>query len=178
MRVLRPGALVHVQSGNIRNPDAPADTWIIDETVEAIHGHAVDLVREDPTWTAYRAGLADAARMARYADLRRKYFLPVRPLSYYVDVFRGAGLTVERVACHPIEARILEWFEFLAAYHDGVLGWVGGVEKLEGKPPAADAVRDRLALMRQALDRLFDRRDAFRAAWTYITCRTAGDQQP
>ena len=171
VRVLRPGAAVLVQSGNIRNPDAPAGTWIIDETVEAIHDLAVELVRSDPTWTAYRAGLDDAARMARHAELRRKYFLPVRPLAHYLDVFRGAGLTVERVTCRAIDARIVEWYEFLAAYHDGVLGWVGGIEKIDGAPPTTEAVRDRLALMRQALDRLFERRDAFRASWTYITCR-------
>ncbi len=173
VRALRPGAPVLVQSGNVRNPDAPEGTWIIDETVEAIHDIAVDLVRSDPMWTAYRANVDDAPRMGRYDDLRRKYFLPVRPLEHYLDVFRGAGLTVERVACRAIEARVFEWFEFLAAYHDGVLGWVGGTEKLEGAPPSAEAVLDRLALMRLALDRLFDRRDAFRASWSYITCRTA-----
>jgi ubiquinone/menaquinone biosynthesis C-methylase UbiE len=172
VRVLRPGAPVLVQSGNIRNPEAAPGTWIIDETVEAIHEAAVELVRADPAWTAYRDGLDDEARMARYADLRRKYFLPVRPLDHYLAVFGAAGLTVERVVCRPIEARVVEWFEFLAAYHDGVLGWVGGTEKLEGAPPSTEAVRDRLALMRLALDRLFDRGDAFRASWTYLSCRT------
>jgi SAM-dependent methyltransferase len=174
VRVLRPGAPVWVQSGNIRNPDAPAGSWIIDETVEAISDLAVELVRADPQWSAYRAGLADAARMAKHADLRRKYFLPVRPLDYYLDVFRAAGLAVERVECRAIEARVVEWFEFLAAYHDGVLGWVGGTEKVDGAPASGEAVRDRLALIRHALDRLFARNDSFRAAWTYITCRASG----
>ena len=173
VRALRPGAPVLVQSGNVRNPDAPPGTWIIDETVEAIHDVAIELVRSDPQWTAYRAGLADADRMARHAELRRKYFLPVRPLAHYLDVFRAAGLSVERVACIPIEARVVEWFEFLAAYHDGVLGWVGGTEKVDGAPPLSEAVRDRLALIRHALDRLFARGDSFRAAWTYVTARTS-----
>ena len=48
VRVLRPGAWVLVQSGNIRNPDAPAGSWIIDETVEALHEVAVEIVRSDP----------------------------------------------------------------------------------------------------------------------------------
>jgi ubiquinone/menaquinone biosynthesis C-methylase UbiE len=174
LRALKPGAPVLVQSGNIRNPDAAAGTWIIDETVEAIQSIAIELVRTDPTWTAYRAVIEDDARMARYTELRKKYFLPVRPLTAYLDVFRAAGMTVERVATHAIEARLLEWYEFLAAYHDGVLGWVGGVDKIEGAAPSPDAIRDRLALMRLALDRLFDRKDAFRASWTYVTCRTPG----
>jgi SAM-dependent methyltransferase len=172
LRALKPGAPVLVQSGNIRNPDAAPGTWIIDETVEAIQAIALELVRSDPRFTAYRAITEDGARMAKYDDLRKKYFLPVRPLAYYLEVFRAAGMTIERVACHPIEARLVEWFEFLAAYHDGVLGWVGGVDKLEGRAPTDEAVRDRLALMRLSLDRLFDRKDAFRASWTYVTCRT------
>ena len=111
--------------------------------------------------------------MAKHAEQRRKYFLPVRPLSYYLDVFRAGGLTVERVECRAIEARVVEWFEFLAAYHDGVLGWVGGTEKVDGAPPRPDAVRDRLALIRRALDHLFSRGDSFRAAWTYVTAKVA-----
>ena len=173
VRCLRPGAPLFVQSGNIRNPDAEPGTWIIDETVSAIHDIACDLVRGDPTWTAYRATLADGARMARYGELRAKYFLPVRPLDYYVNVFRAAGLTLDRVVARPIIGRVLDWYEFLAAYHEGVLPWVGGVEKLDGKPPSADAVRDRLALMKQAVDRLFGGKDEFRASWTYITARRA-----
>jgi hypothetical protein len=172
VRSLRAGAPVFVQSGNIANPDAAAGTWIIDETVIALGEIAIELVRTDPTWTAYRAVLDDAPRMAQHAALRRKYFLPVRPLDAYLDVFRGAGLTIENVACRPIVGRVLDWYEFLAAYHEGVLGWVGGVEKIEGRPPEPDAIRDRLALIKQAIDRLFGGRDDFRASWTYITCRT------
>jgi len=172
VRCLRPGAPVFVQSGNIRNPDAERGSWIIDETVTAIHDIAVDLVRGDPMWTAYRATLADGARMAKYGELRDKYFLPVRPLDYYTGVFAAAGLAIDRVVARPIVGRVLDWYEFLAAYHEGVLPWVGGVEKLDGKPPSADAMRDRLALMKQAVDQLFGGKDEFRASWTYITART------
>ncbi len=171
VRCLRPGARLFVQSGNIRNPSAEPGTWIIDETVEAIHGIAVDLVREDPAWSAYRRVLTDDARMAQYAALRAKYFLPVRPLAYYTGVFEAAGLVVERAAAVPIACRVLDWYEFLAAYHEGVLGWVGGVDKIDGALPSADAVRDRLGLIKRAIDRLFDGRDEFRASWTYLTCR-------
>lgn len=174
VRALRPGAPLLVQSGNVRNPDAAHGTWIIDETVEAIQAIARELVEREPEWSAYRAGLADPERMARYDDLRRKYFLPVRPLDYYRGVFTAAGLSVERVTCRAIDARLVEWFEFLAAYHDGVLGWVGGVDKLEGRPPTAEALRDRLALMRRALDRLFGGADGFLASWTYVTARAPG----
>ncbi|MBW2295398.1 MAG: class I SAM-dependent methyltransferase [Deltaproteobacteria bacterium] len=172
VRVLRPNAYVLVQSGNIRNPDAEPGSWIIDETVEAIHENAVEIVRSDARFLEYRPGLDDDERCAKYASLRNKYFLPVRPLDTYLGVFRDAGLTVEEVTCLPVQARVVEWFEFLAAYHEGVLGWVGGVERIEGRAASEETVRDRLTLIREGLDRLFEGKDGFRASWTHITCRT------
>lgn len=169
-RVLKPGAKVFVQSGNIDNPDAGEGEWIIDETVEAIHRAAMEIARADDRFAAYRAGLDDAERMAKYDALRAKYFLPVRPLAFYVDALEAAGFRVEAKDHRPIEADVQEWYDFLAVYHDGVLGWLGGAEKIEGAPPADAAVRDRLALIRLAMDRLFGGAAEFRACWTYLTC--------
>lgn len=168
-RVLKPGGRVLAQSGNIRNPSAPADWKIIDETVEAIHRESKRIVREEPRFAAYRPLLEDRARLRKYATLRRKYFLPVRPLDHYLQGFQAAGLRIEAVAVRAIEARVEEWYQFLSTYHDGVLGWLGGVEKIEGRAPTAQAVRDRLDAMREALRRIFRGADAFRAAWTYLT---------
>ncbi len=171
MRTLRTGAPLFIQSGNIANPQAEPNAWIIDETVEAIHNIAVQRVLTDPVWSCYRDGARDPGRMAKYADIRNKYFLPVRPLAYYLDVFQAAGLEVVSTRAQTIAARVLDWFEFLAAYHDGVLGWVGGLEKIEGKPPSGEAIRDRLTLMKEAVNQLFEGRDGFQASWTYIRCK-------
>lgn len=172
-RVLRPNAAVFIQSGNIRNPNAAPGTWIIDETVEALHNAAKEIVATSPEYDSYRDTLADAERMQRYDELRRKYFLPVRPLDYYENALSNAGFAIDEIQAHSIQARVLDWYEFLAAYHEGVLGWVGGSERIDGAPPSDDAVRDRLALMKQAFDRLFDNKASFAASWTYITCRVA-----
>ena len=169
-RVLQPGAKAFVQSGNIRNPAAGPGEWIIDETVEAIHRAAVQIVRSDGAYAAYRADADDEERMAQYDALRAKYFLPVRPLAHYTDALQAAGFTVDRVDARPIEADVPEWYDFLAVYHEGVLGWVGGAEKIEKRPPAEAAVQDRLRLLRQAMDRLFDGATSFLACWTYLTC--------
>jgi hypothetical protein len=69
---------------------------------------------------------------------------------------------------------VQEWFEFLSAYHDAVLGWVGGTEKVDGVKPTDPAVEDRLRLMRQSMDVLFGGRPTFQACWTYITCAYDG----
>jgi ubiquinone/menaquinone biosynthesis C-methylase UbiE len=168
-RVLKPGGRALVQSGNLRNPAAPSGWRIIDETVEAIHRKAKRIVREEARFAEYRPLLEDLPRLRKYGALRRKYFLPVRPLAHYVDALEAAGLRVESATARVVEAKVDEWFQFLAAYHEGVLGWIGGAEKIEGRAPSPEAVRDRLDIMREALRRIFRGRETFRAAWTYVT---------
>lgn len=68
-----------------------------------------------------------------------------------------------------IRARLDEWYEFLCEYHDAVLGWVGGNEKVDKQSPTREAVADRLALTRRAIETLFAGRSEFDACWTYIT---------
>lgn len=168
-RVLRTDGRVFVQSGNIRNPDAPAGSWIIDDTVEAMQRAAQDIIREDARFAAYRDRIGDA----RYDALRRKFFLPPRPLALYVDALRGAGFEPVRIEARPVRAKTSEWFDFLAVYHEGVLGWVGGSERIEGREPTQAAVKDRLLIMRAALERVLHGRDHFDATWTYVTCKAA-----
>jgi SAM-dependent methyltransferase len=169
--LLRPGRRAFVQSGNIGVPGLPEDTWIIDETVEAIQAAVVELVRTSDEWNEYRAVLDDPARMAAYDELRRKFFLPVRPLGYYVEALEAAGFTVEDVEHRPVGAHVDQWYEFLATYHEGVLGWVGGSERVKGSPPSEHAVEDRLRVLRAAMDVVFGGSPSFRASWTYITAR-------
>src|SRR5207247_1608703 len=141
-RVLRPGGRVFVQSGNIRNPSARPSEWILDETVWTIHEVATGLVRNDPRYAAYRPLLDDEARMQAHLAYRDRVFLPVRPLEYYVRGLEGAGFTVESITARTIDASVDDWFEFLSAYHEAVLGWVGGSAKVDGKAAGAPAVSD------------------------------------
>lgn len=167
-KVLRPGGRVFVQSGNIGRTDLSAGAWIIDETVEAIHRQAMDLVRREPAWAAYRPVLDDAGKLAAYDSLRRKFFLPVRPLDYYLETLRAAGFEILSERYERIEAKVADWREFLAAYHEGVLGWVGGSARVEGVEPEEGAVRDRLQILDRAMAGIFEGRDRFDAAWTYL----------
>ena len=169
-RVLRPGGRAFVQSGNIRNPHAGPSEWLLDETVWAIHEVATGLVRNEARYAAYRPLLDDAPRIQAHLAHRDQVFLPVRPLDFYLRELEQAGFAVEGVVARSIEAQVADWFEFLSAYHEAVLGWVGGSAKIDGKAPGHDAVADRLALIRHAMDTLFGGRDAFRCCWTYINC--------
>ena len=169
-RVLKPGGWVFAQSGNIRTPNPAPGAWIIDDTVDAIHRAAMEIVARDARYAAYRAVLEDSKRMSAYSAFREKVFLPVRPLHDYLAAFRRSGLKVRSVTSRTIEAAVREWFDFLSVYHDGVVGWMGGVEKIDGRPASPDAVRDRLAVMRSAMQIVFEGRESFDCSWTYITC--------
>ena len=148
-------------------PDLAKDAWIIDETVEAISAAAERLVRADDRWATYRGVLDDADRRARYAALRRKFFVPVRPLGHYVEALERARFTVERVEHRTIAASTADWTAFLATYHEGVLGWVGGSERVENEPPSETALADRLELLGLAVEEVFAA-PSFDAVWTYI----------
>jgi ubiquinone/menaquinone biosynthesis C-methylase UbiE len=173
-RALRPGGGVFINSGNIRNPRAKPSEWILDETVWVINDLAEGLVRSDPQYVHYREAVDDVERMRAHADHRNRVFVPPRPLESYLDALRAAGFEALEVREETIEAKVSEWFEFLTAYHDAVLGWVGGTQRIDGAEPTPGAVRDRLHLIRHAMETLFGGRPSFNACWTYITARKPG----
>ena len=170
-RALRPGGLAFVCSGNMHNPHARPGEWIIDETVARVNDIAADIVHTEPAFAEYRETLDDGALMSRHAKLREKVFVPVRPLELYLQAFEDAGFTVLHVFEETIFARVDEWYRLLCTYHDGVLSWVGGSEKVEGAPPSAEAIRQRLFLIKYSLEKLFPGQDSFPCTWTYLTCR-------
>lgn len=170
-RILRPGGLAFICSGNMRNPHGRPGEWIIDETVASVNEIAASIVRAEPAFAAYRQTLEDADLMSRHEKLREKVFVPVRPLEFYQQAFRDAGFTVLHAFEDTIFARVDEWYRLLCTYHDGVLSWVGGSEKVEGTPPSPEAVQQRLFLIRYSLEKLFPGQDSFPCTWTYLTCR-------
>jgi hypothetical protein len=159
-----------VQSGNLERPDAAG--WPIDRTVEAADRAARAIVARDPRYTAYRAVLADPARMEAYRAVRRRVFPSLRPLAEYAAAIAGAGFRAVEVRHRPIEVRLDEWTRFLSAYHEGVLPWVGGTARVDGRPPAPDAVQDRLALLALALREAIGG-PRFTAEWTYLDAERA-----
>ena len=174
-RVLKPGGRVRINSGNLRNPRAGENEWIIDETVYVIQEVAAGLVRTEARYEPYRAVLEDRERLQAYLDWRDRVFLAPRPLDFYLDTLRTAGFTIEEVTERTIEADVNEWYEFLAAYADAVLGWVGGSVKVDGAPATDEAAADRLELLRESLNTIFGGRPTFRCCWTYITAVVLAD---
>jgi SAM-dependent methyltransferase len=173
VRALRPGGRVFVNSGNLRNPRAKPGEWILDETVWVIDDLAESLVRSDPRYESYRGALDDPERMRAHRAHRDRVFLRPRPLAYYTDALTRNGLTITDIDQATIVAAVDDWFELMTAYHDAVLGWVGGTRRVEGEEPSETAVQDRLAIMRHAIETIFGGRRTFNACWTYITAEKA-----
>ena len=170
VKVLRPGGHVLINSGNIRNPRARRSEWILDETVWVVGDLAEGLVRTDPAYAAYIPDLDNAERMKAHAAYRDQRLPPAA----------AAGLL-------PRDAR--------ARRPEGGVGARGqrrsgcaGLVRVPGRVPrrgarlggrhregrrreaVEQAVADRLALMRHAMETLFHGRPTFQACWTYITC--------
>ena len=174
VRALKPGGKVFINSGNLRNPSAKPGEWILDETVWVINDLAESLVRSDARYEHYRDVLDDTQRLQAHHAHRDRVFMHPRPLEYYTDALARNGLSVTDVSQATIVANVDEWFELMTAYHEAVLGWVGGTKRVEGEDPSEEAVRDRLTIMRHAIDTIFGGRDTFKACWTYITATKPG----
>src|SRR5262249_26798236 len=153
-RSLRSGGTVFINSGNIRNPRARPNVWVINEVAEG-------LVRTDPRYAAYRGSLDDQDRLSAHHAHRDRVFLAPRPLEHYLRALEGAEFIVEQVREETIEASVDDWFELMSTYHDAVLGWVGGTEKVDGRAPTPEAVADRLGLIRAPKQSLFGGRHDF-----------------
>jgi ubiquinone/menaquinone biosynthesis C-methylase UbiE len=166
--ILRDGGKLYVQSGNIRNPKAPEDAWIIDESVIKINEEAIKIVSSDKRFEAYRDHLKDLPYMEAHDRLREKYFLPVRSIDYYQDGFKEVGFEEISNQHLPIEAKVDDWYEFLNVYHEGILGWVGGSKKITGKECDSECINVRKTLIREAMTSIFGGKDVFKTVWNYF----------
>jgi SAM-dependent methyltransferase len=169
VRALKPGGRVFINSGNLRNPRANPEEWILDETVWVINDLAESLVRSEAAYARHRAVLDDTACLQAHHAHRDRVFMQPRPLEFYTEALARNGLTVTDVSQATIVADVDEWFELMTAYHEAVLGWVGGTKRIEGAEPTKEDLSDRLAIMRHAIATIFDGRETFKACWTYIT---------
>ena len=78
--------------------------------------------------------------MKAHVEFRNRVFVAPRRLDFYLNILRGAGFRIGPVVERNIRALVDEWCEFLCAYHDAVLGWVGGNEKVDGRKPTPERI--------------------------------------
>jgi hypothetical protein len=168
---MRPGAKLFVQSAEIRHPDAQPGELLITDFVRLLRERSAAIVRREARYAAYRPVLDDAARMAAYQKVYEQIFQPARPLSVFVEALQGAGFTLS-AASAPVAVGVDEWYQAASVYSD-IVGWIGGVASVDGQPPSAAAMADRLAILDLAKREVFGGRDTFDARWTYLTGQRA-----
>ncbi|WP_169732948.1 class I SAM-dependent methyltransferase [Haloechinothrix halophila] len=174
-RVLRRGGLALVSTGDMSNPKKRQGDWRLHDTVEVVHTIAQEIVKTEPLFEKYRHLIDDDSLMLAYKEIRSRVYPPIKPIDLYLDELSDAGLEPLHHFEEWIEISTTELIDALVPYHDVVLGWIGGSEKVEGDPPTQEALRDRLFLMKYCATKLYMQRDRLRGPWTYITCRKFRD---
>jgi ubiquinone/menaquinone biosynthesis C-methylase UbiE len=167
-RVIRPGGKVFVQSAEIDDPAAPSDRWLITQFVDRMQAKAREIVLRDERYATYRPVLRQPERLATYDRLAAKIFRPVRPLQEYLDALQTAGFTINDVSTVKVPVGVTEWYDATICYPD-LFAWMGGNEAIDGRPPSADALADRIGLMKRAVEEMFGEAETFDAFWTHIT---------
>jgi len=169
-KLLVKGGKLLINSGNIYNPLMGADTKLIDQTVNEISKLSFDIVKENPKYFKYIDLIEDFEYINKHNTLKDKYFLPIRPINFYTDEIIKNGFKIVEVKTIDVGAKVDEWFDFLKVYHEGVLGWIGGVNKITGVDPKENEVEDRIDIIKIALNKMFNNKNDFKACWNYIIC--------
>lgn len=169
--LLKKGGKLLINSGNIDNPRMKTPTSVlIDQTVNDIFKLSFDIVKNNKSYHQYLSKLSDVAYLEKYAKLKDKYFLPIRNIDYYVDSLHKNGFVVNEIKTIDIESNVKEWFDFLKVYDEGILGWIGGVYKVSGDLVDLTDIQNRLDIMEEAINIIFNNKNSFTASWNYIIC--------
>lgn len=170
-RVLRPGGLVLVSTGDMSNSRRTISDWRLHDTVTTVNEIAQEVVKAEPLFEEYREKIEDDEVMRAYGKFTDRVYPAVKPVDLYLDALSDSGLKPLHFFEEPVNIEVGDLIDALTPYHDVILGWVGGSRKIEGTPPTEKALRDRLFLLRYCAERLYGTRKSFQCAWTYITCR-------
>lgn len=169
--LLKKGGKLLINSGNIDNPKMKTPTsFLIDQTVNQIFNLSIDIVKNNNAYTQYRSKISDNVYFEKYIQLKDRYFLPIRNIDYYTDSLYKNGFIIKEIKTIDIKANVKEWFDFLNVYDEGILGWIGGVQKVTGEIANLTDIQNRLDIMEEALNVIFNNQKDFNASWNYIIC--------
>lgn len=170
-KLLKKGGKLLINSGNINNPKMKTPSSVlIDQTINDILSVSFDIVRNNKSYHQYLDKLSDYVYMEKYIELKDKYFLPIRNIDYYTNSLYKNGFIIKEIKTVDVRANVKEWYDFLKVYDDGILGWIGGIEKVSGDVPTLTDIQNRLDIMEEALNIIFNNNKNFNANWNYIIC--------
>jgi hypothetical protein len=146
------------------------ESKLIDQTVEEISKISFDIVKSEPKYSKYLYLIDNFEYISNHDELRKKYFLPIRPIDFYTDELVKNGFKITEVKTVNVDAKVDEWFDFLKVYHEGVIGWIGGSKKITGMEPTEQEINDRIEIIKLSLNKMFNNQNNFKACWNYIIC--------
>ena len=161
-KLLVKGGKLLINSGNIFNSSMDSESKLIDQTVNEIAKLSYKIVKETPKYSKYSDLINDVDYIKKHDSLRDKYFLPVKNIEYYTDEILKNNFKILEIKTINIDARVDEWFEFLKVYHEGIISWVGGANKITGVDPKEDEIEDRIDIIKLALNEMFNNKNDFK----------------
>jgi ubiquinone/menaquinone biosynthesis C-methylase UbiE len=170
-KLLKKGGKLLINSGNINNPKMKTPSSVlIDQTVNEIFSISFDIVKNNKKYHQYLTKLSDIPYMEKYNQLKNKYFLPIRNIEYYTSSLYKNGFIINEIKTIDVKSNVNEWFDFLKVYDAGILGWIGGIEKVSGDIANLTDIQNRLDIMKEAINIIFNNNNNFNANWNYIIC--------
>lgn len=160
-----------IQSGNIIKPTKKRGILMIDDSINAVHDIALEIIRSDTKFSKYRKNLA---KRISEQIFQRKFVFPVpRPVQHYLSMLKSAGFKNEKVTYKLIKVKFNDWLKFLRVrrLQAGILPEIGG------KDATIQEERDRDIIITRAALKLFKKlieqnthsnTKLFTAEWTYI----------
>jgi len=137
------------QSGNITSGKRSEGALLVDDSAKRVHDIALDIVRTDPKFAAYKDNLDVRIKMN---ESQRKFVFPdPRPIGVYLEALRKAGFEYDAPEYKLFKVKYSDWLNFLRVrrLQAGILPEIGGHD------PSPKEEHDRDALITMAANKLF-----------------------
>ena len=146
---LKIGGYFFFQSGNITRHNRPDGALMVDDSVKRVHDIALQLVKTDARFAAYRKDLNERISMN---ESQRKFVFPEpRPIEFYLESLKKTGFEYQAPDFKLFKVKYADWLNFLRVrrLQAGILPEIGGHD------PTPQEESDRDALITAATNMLF-----------------------
>lgn len=160
-----------IQSGNIMKLTRKKGVLTIDDSINAVHDIALEIIRSESKFSKYKKSLEK--RIYEQIHQRKFVFPAPRPVQHYLNVLKSAGFKKETATYRLIHVKYNDWLNFLRVrrLQAGILPEIGG------KNATPQEEKDRDIIITKAALKLFTKiieqninanNKSFTAEWTYI----------
>jgi ubiquinone/menaquinone biosynthesis C-methylase UbiE len=162
------------QSGNILIKDKEKNVLMIDDSINAVHDLAIEIIKENKRFLRYKKNLE---KKIEDGLNQRKFVFPTpRPLEFYLKILKEEGFKNEKIIYKKIRVAYKDWLNFLRVrrLQAGILPEIGG------KNASTEEENDRDEIIKKAAKMFFKNlekqnsladKKSFVALWTYVVSK-------